>query len=188
MSAWAAILSAAADGGISVKNGKVKQLTVCAVLSALGVVFLSIGPIIDVLDASLAVLASLVCIVAVIEYGKAAPWLVFSVTASLSLILIPTNSAALMYLLFFGYYPIIKERLERLPRVLSWVIKELIFNTAMVLCIVLIKMLFMPTVEVTVLNYAILVVLCEVIFVLYDIALTRLITFYIYKLRPRFKF
>ena len=170
------------------KNGRVKQLTVCAALSAIGVVLLSIGPIIDVLDASLAVLASLVCIVAVIEYGKAAPWLVFSVTATLSLILIPTNSAALMYLLFFGYYPIIKERLERLPRALSWVIKELIFNTAMVLCIVLIKMLFMPTVEVTVLNYAILVVLCEVIFVLYDIALTRLITFYIYKLRPRFKF
>ena len=170
------------------KNGKVKQLTVCAALSAIGVVLLSIGHLIDVLDASIAVLASLVCIVAVIEYGKAAPWLVFSVTSTLSLVLMPQNSAALMYLLFFGYYPIIKEKLERLPRVLSWVIKELIFNTAMVICIALITILFMPTTEVTFLNYAILVVLCEVIFVLYDIALTRLITFYIYKLRPRFKF
>lgn len=170
------------------KNGKVKQLTVCAVLSALGVVLLSIGHLIDVLDASLAVLASLVCIVAVIEYGKAAPWLVFSVTATLSLILLPPNSAALMYLMFFGYYPILKEKLERLPRVLSWVVKELIFNTSMVLCIVLITMLFMPPTEVSVWTYAILVVLCEVVFVLYDIALTRLITFYIYKLRPRFKF
>jgi len=171
-----------------VKNGRVKQLTVCAALSAIGVVLLSIGHLIDVLDASLAVLASIVCIVAVIEYGKAAPWLVFSVTATLSLILIPPNSAALMYLMFFGYYPILKEKLERLPRVLSWVVKELIFNTAMVICIALITILFMPTTEVTVWTYAILVLLCEVVFVLYDIALTRLISFYIYKLRTRFKF
>ncbi|MBE6535125.1 MAG: hypothetical protein E7677_00680 [Ruminococcaceae bacterium] len=170
------------------KNGRVKQLTVCAALSAIGVVLLSIGHLIDVLDASLAVLASIVCIVAVIEYGKAAPWLVFSVTATLSLILIPPNSAALMYLMFFGYYPILKEKLERLPRVLSWVVKELIFNTAMVICIALITILFMPTTEVTVWTYAILVLLCEVVFVLYDIALTRLISFYIYKLRTRFKF
>ena len=74
------------------KNGKVKQMTVCAALAALGVVLLSIGPLIDVLDASLAVLASILCIVAVIEYGKAAPWLVFAVTAVLSLVLMPQNS------------------------------------------------------------------------------------------------
>lgn len=170
------------------KKGKVKQLTVCAVLSAIGVVLLSIGPLIDVLDASLAVLASIVCIVAVIEYGKAAPWLVFAVTAVLSLVLIPQNSAALMYLLFFGYFPILKEKLEKLPRVLSWVVKELIFNTAMVVCIVVIKLLLFPTAEVSVWTYAILIALCELVFVLYDIALTRLITFYIYRLRPRFKF
>ena len=170
------------------KNGRIKQLTVCALLAALGVVMLSIGPLIDVLDASLAVLASIVCIIAVIEYGKAAPWLVFAVTATLSLVLQPQNSAALMYLLFFGYYPILKEKLERLPRVLSWVIKELIFNIAMAACIVLIKLLFLPDAVVTVGTYVILVVLCEVVFVLYDVALTRLITFYIYKLRPRFKF
>ena len=170
------------------KKSKVKQLTVCAALSAIGVVLLSIGPLIDVLDASLAVLASILCIVAVIEYGKAAPWLVFSVTAVLSLVLMPQNSAALMYLLFFGYYPILKEKLEKLSRVLSWVMKELIFNAAMAVCIVVIKLLFLPTAEVSVLTYVILVLICEAVFVLYDIALTRLITFYIYRLRPRFKF
>ncbi len=170
------------------KKGKIKQLTVCASLAALGVVLLSIGPLIDVLDASLAVLASILCIVAVIEYGKAAPWLVYAVTAVLSLVLMPQNSAALMYLLFFGYYPILKEKLERLPKVLSWVLKELIFNVAMVICIVAIKLLLFPTATVTVWTYAILVALCEVVFVLYDIALTRLISFYVYKIRGRFKF
>lgn len=170
------------------KKSKVKQLTVCAALSAIGVVLLSIGPLIDVLDASLAVLASILCIVAVIEYGKAAPWLVFSVTAVLSLVLMPQNSAAIMYLLFFGYYPILKEKLEKLSRVLSWVLKELIFNAAMAVCIVVIKLLFLPTAEVSALTYVILVLICEAVFVLYDIALTRLITFYIYRLRPRFKF
>jgi hypothetical protein len=45
-------------------------------LSALGVVLLYIGSLVEALDLSAAVLASLACIIAVIEYGKGAPWAV----------------------------------------------------------------------------------------------------------------
>ncbi|MBQ3000089.1 MAG: hypothetical protein IJD64_06490, partial [Clostridia bacterium] len=66
---------------------RTKRLAVCAMLSALGVVMLGIGSIISVMDISMAVIASLFCIFAVIEYGGAAPWLVFFVTGVLSLLL-----------------------------------------------------------------------------------------------------
>ncbi len=170
------------------KSGRIKQLTVCALLAALGVVLLSVGRLIGVLDASMAVLASLTCVIAVIEYGKAAPWLVFAVTAVLSIVLQPDNTAAWMYLLFFGFYPILKEKLEKLGGVLSWVFKELIFNVALVAMALLMKFILAPAADSEPwFMYVILVVLCEAVFVLYDVALTRMISFYIYRIRKKFK-
>ena len=84
-------------------------MTVCAMLSALGVVLLLIGSFVEVMDLSAAAIASLLCVFAVIEYGGASPWLIFAVTSVLSMVLLPTKTPALMYLAFFGYYPIIKE-------------------------------------------------------------------------------
>ena len=170
------------------RSGKVKRLAVCSLLSALGVVILSLGRFIDVLDASMAVLASLTCVIAVIEYGKLSPWLVFAVTSVLSLILQPDNSAAWMYLLFFGFYPILKEKLERLGRVLSWVLKETVFNVSLAVIAVVTKFLLMPEADSEPWwMYLILIVLAEAAFVLYDVALTRVISFYIFKLRDRLK-
>ena len=167
------------------RSGKVKRLAVCSLLAALGVVLLSLGRFIDVLDASMAVLASLTCVVAVIEYGRVSPWLVFAVTSVLSLVLQPDNTAAWMYLLFFGFYPILKEKLERLGRVLSWVLKEIVFNVSLVVIALVMKLLLMPAVDEPWWMYVILAVLAEIAFVLYDIALTRVISFYIFKLRDR---
>ena len=89
-------------------------------LSALGVVLLYIGSLVEALDLSAAVLASLACIIAVIEYGKGAPWAVYGVTSVLSLILLPVKTPAAFYAIFFGFYPILKEKIERRPRLLQW--------------------------------------------------------------------
>ncbi len=165
-----------------------KRLTVCAMLSALGVVLLLLGSFIEVMDIAMAALASLLCIFAVIEYGGAAPWLVFSVTGVLSLVLLPNKTPAAMYVVFLGYYPIIKEKLEKLKKPISWLLKEVIFNVALVALFLIVKFLLMPNISEPLWMYVALVVLSEVAFILYDIALTRLITFYIIKLRHRFKF
>lgn len=168
-----------------------KRLTVCAMLAALGVVLLYVGSLIEVVDISMAVLASLLGVVAVIEYGGSWPWLVYGVTAILSLVLLPNKTPAAFYALFFGFYPILKEKLEKIPRGLSWVLKELIFNISFaVMAVVSVLLLFGK--GNTLLSQPILIVaviiLAETMFVLYDIAMTRLISFYIFKLRRRFKF
>lgn len=155
-------------------------------LAALGVVLLWLGSIVEVVDISMAVVASLFCVFAVIEYGKSAPWLVFAVTAILSLILLPQKTPAAMYALFFGYYPILKEKLERLPRALSWVLKEVVFNVALVLMLVLSRFLLFGNEAQTLWFYIAFTVLAEVAFPIYDIALTRLISLYLYRLRKRF--
>ena len=166
-----------------------KQLTVCAMLAALGVVLLWIGSVLEVAEISMAVIASLLCIIAVIEYGGAAPWLVFASTSVLSLILLPNKGVALTYAVFFGYYPILKEKIERRSRTVRWVLKELIFHAALVVLLFAWKLLFFPTLSaMTPTLLFLLLLLLEVVFVLYDIALTRLISLYLFRIRQRLRF
>ena len=81
------------------------MITVCAMLSALGVVVLYLGSFIEVLDASMSVIASLMTVIVVIEFGRSASWSIYAVTAVLSLLLLPNKSPAVMYAAFFGFYP-----------------------------------------------------------------------------------
>ena len=97
-------------------------------LSALGVVLLYLGSFVEIMDMAMAAIASFAVIITVIEYGKGAPWAVYGVTSILSLILLPQKTPAAFYALFFGFYPIIKEKIERKSKILRWVIKEVVFN------------------------------------------------------------
>ena len=169
------------------RKEQIRKLTTCAMLSALGVVLLYLGAMVELMDISLAVLASLLCVFAVIEYGGNAPWLVFGVTGILSLILLPQKTPAVMYLLFFGYYPILKEKLEKRSRVVSWVLKELIFQVALVLMLLLSHATMATPAANLWLFYGAFALLAELIFPIYDIALTRLISLYLNKLRRRFR-
>ena len=169
------------------KRNQTRKLTVCSMLAALGVVLLWLGSIVEVVDISMAVIASLLCVFAVIEYGKGAPWMVFAVTAILSLILVPQKTPAVMYAVFFGYYPILKEKIERLPRLSAWLIKEAVFNVALVLMLFLSRALLFGTQAQTDLLYLAVALLAELVFPIYDIALTRLISLYVYHLRDRFR-
>ena len=172
-------------------RASIKHLTVCAMLTALGVIFLGLGALIEVLDISMAVFASICVIIALIEYGKGTPWMVYAAISVLSFILMPANILpALFFTLFFGFYPILKEKLERKPKIVCWMLKELIFNVCLAIIITLYMLFFFQGISIAIpLPWIIVaaVLFCEVIFVIYDIALTRIITFYVLKLRHRFK-
>ncbi len=179
---------------------KTKKLTVSAMLSALGVALLFVSGLIETLDLSMAALASFFCIFAVIELGGAYPWLIFAVTGALSFIIMPQNTGGWFYILFFGYYPILKEKIEKLKMPIAWTIKLVLVNVAMIICIILASFIFYGGNMISAIiglfgaedfgKYAIIIVylLLNVVFVIYDIALTRLISYYFIKLRPRFRF
>ena len=160
-------------------------------LAALGVVLLYLGSIVEVLDLSMAVIASLTCIIAVIEYGKGAPWAIYAVTSLLSLILLPNKTPAVFYAIFFGFYPILKEKFEKHSRIFAWAFKEIVFNiclVAMCFAVYFLSTTGQSTLFSSPIFIAIMVLAAELVFILYDIALTRLISFYIINLRNRFKF
>lgn len=116
----------------------------------------------------------------------------YAVSAVLALILAEPESA-LLYLCLFGYYPILKAVIERLKNaLLEWVIKLVVFNSAAGLALLAFVKLFSgislsESFQGMKYGLAAFVVLCEVAFVLYDIAISRVSVFYMLRLHPRIK-
>ena len=156
-------------------------------MAALGVVILYLGSFIELLDISMAIAASMIAALIVIEYGGAAPWSVYGVTSILSLLLLPQKLPALMYAVFFGYYPIIKERLEKIKsKIIQWIIKLAIFNIATLLLLLLMSLFTVEAPEGFSLKVA-FIALSNLMLILYDIAMTRVVSYYIFRLRHRVK-
>ncbi len=170
------------------RSKKTRMLTVCAMMSALGVVTLYLGSLIEVIDISMAVIASLFVIFTVIEYGGVAPWAVYAVTGILSGVLLPNKFPVAMYIFFFGFYPILKEKIEKLDsKIWQWVIKELVFNVCLVILMFVARWLLFFEAEIMTVIWAVFFLLANGTFVIFDIALTRLISLYVFKLRRKFR-
>ncbi len=166
-----------------------RNLTAAAVLAALGVVFLALGAFVEVLDLSMAAIASLTVVFAVIELKGKYPPLVYLVTSLLAFLLLPSKTPALFYACFAGYYPILKAVYEgHFSRPVAWLLKLFSFCVAMALIAFFgIKLLF-PADFLWQARYFLWLLPLGLVFVLYDVALTRLITFYMVRLRGRFSF
>lgn len=172
---------------INERSEKTKRLAICAMLSALGVVLLYIGSLVEVLDISMAAIASLFVIFAVIEYGSVA-WAIYAVTGILSAILLPNKLPAAMYLLFLGFYPIIKEKIEKInKKALQWGVKIAVFNFCLIALIFLTNVLLAFEFSKIFVFEAVFLLLANFTFVIYDIALTRLISLYLFRLRRKFR-
>ena len=176
------------------KSLRTKRVAVSGMMVALGVIILYVGSLIEVLDISMAAIASLLCIIAVIEYGKGYAAMVFGATALISMLLLPNKYAPTLYALLIGYYPILKELIERIGKksfnkwsaVIHWIVKMVFFNVALlVFALVAIYLLALPEsaewMKIT------MFALANATFVIYDVALTRLISTYIFRLRSRLR-
>ena len=158
-------------------------------LSALGVVLLYLGAFVDVLDMSMAVFASFVCVIAAVEYGASAPWMIYGAVSVLSLVLLPNKTPALFFALFFGFYPIIKEKIEKLNALVAWILKEILFNLSLFAIVAVLTFVF-GVQDILLSERMMLIItiaLCELVFVLYDILLKKIVVFYKLKIRKRLR-
>lgn len=157
-------------------------------MSALGVLLLYLGSVIEVLDLTMAAFASIIIVMAVIEMGGRWPYLIWLVTSALSLLLLPNKFIALLYLLFCGSYPIFKAMFERLHYVVSWILKLSMFNTALIIIVFLtMRITTMANQNPDVIFTWSVFLVGNAVFVLYDVALSKLITLYLVKIRSMLK-
>ena len=164
---------------------RTRRLVTCAILSALSVVLLLVGGVSGILDLSALVVAGLCVAFAVIEIDCRWAWLVWAVTAALSLIVLPTKEIAVMYLLG-GMYPIAKSSFEQYYPLYSWIFKLSLFNTVQLIFILIAQKIL----GLSGLGYdftAASILIGNAGFLLYDFALSVFITFYMVRLRKRIR-
>lgn len=97
---------------------KAGKLALCAMLTALSLVVLTIATTAPSGRLGLTAVAGLFPAAAVVSYGLPAGLLCYAGTSLLALLLLADKTIALLYLLFLGLYPMVKgavERLRRLP-------------------------------------------------------------------------
>ena len=157
-------------------------LAMSSLFTALGVVILYLGSFFEIIDLTVAATASLLVLITVIEMGKRTATLVWLATSFLSMLILPNKFIAVGYALFFGCYPLVKAFAERFSMVLSWAIKLLFAFVSMTALVLVSHFLLAMPMEGPVLMVAffLLALFTSVIF---DIALTKLVTLYLWRLR-----
>ncbi len=162
---------------------KAKKVAFSGVFTALCTVLMLIGSLFQSLDLSAAAFGSIVVLIAVIELGKGWALGVYIASSLLSLILLPNKSAAVIFALFTGFYPIIKVFLNKIkPIFLSYIIRVVFCNLALSLLIFLSVKVFGLTEDLIGFNFLIYFV-ANVTFIVYDFALERIAVTYVSRLK-----
>lgn len=164
------------------RKKQTRALAVSAMTAALCVLLLFLGNLTQVADVSFAALSTLLIWFLYLEYGKGFALGAYLTASLLSLLLLPNKSAALLFAGFFGWYPLLKLPLERLPGVFAFLCKFLAVNAV---CVTL-SLLFGGILGLegySPLLLLLLLALYDLAFILFDIAIGKFVYFYVEKLR-----
>lgn len=169
---------------------KSKRIALCGMLSALSLVIMLVAYF-PYLTYTLPALAGILFAIVMVEIGTKWAWGSFVTTAILALLLCE-KEAAVIFVAFFGYYPILKANLERISiKIVEYIAKFILFNVAVVAAYLVIIYVFSIPIE----NmgqfgqYTLLILLGmgNVVFIIYDFALSTAYQEYMVKLHPKVK-
>ncbi len=164
------------------------KITVCGVISALTVV-LMLGTNIPIMLYTVPALTGIMFLIPAVELNFKWSFLCFAITGILSFILPTEREALIMFIGFLGYYPTVKLLIERLKsRLLGSIIKFFTFNISVSAC-------FWITFSLLGINIfqnervplgimaAMVYIIGNIAFIIYDFALTRILNAYFIKWR-----
>ncbi len=110
------------------------RIAVCGVITALETLLMMITGVVTIGTYTFPALAGMLGMVLVMEFGARWAFMVYGAVSVLSVILAGDKEAVLLFILFFGYYPIVKAFLEKFARkVVVYCLKYLLFNVAVIL-------------------------------------------------------
>lgn len=161
-----------------------KRIAFSGVAAALSVVIMYIAGITDILSLSGVLVAAFMILFIYIEYGTKTALSVYAAVSVISVLILPDKFSAAVYVLFAGYYPIIKTKLERKPKLIAWTLKLVCFNAVLIAMTVASRYIAYVEAELPIIEAAVFV-LANLVFVMSDILAGRLIVLYIIKYRPR---
>ncbi len=173
------------------KKTKASVMALCGVMAALAMVMMFLSGVLPFASIACPVLASLILVPVYTECGSKWGMLWYAAVAILSILIAPLKESAILFV-FFGYYPLIKKQLGRLPFRYLW--KLLYLNVAVLLAYALMLYVFQldevtaDFAEVQKWLIAVMLLLANISFLVYDVLIDRIELQYLVRLRPKFKF
>lgn len=168
------------------KNSKI--IAYSGVATALSVVMLFLGSLIWVLAYTMPLIASLIMIILLDSISQKSAILTFISTSVISFILLSDKECLLLYVLFFGYYPLIRDKINDIkPKFLSVLLKYLTFNASMILTQILCVYVFGIPFDYMLGKWGIVIfIIClNLVFAVYDKLYDLLLKLYRIKLKKK---
>lgn len=167
---------------------KTAKIALCAMLAALASAFMLISYF-PYLTYAIPAMAGLFVMIAVVETNI--KWAFLTFLSSSAIIAITAEpEAKMLYILFFGYYPILKAIFERLKsRLIEYLLKFLSFNAAIIVAYTFVAALLNVSInemgDFGKYTAFVLLVAANVIFPIYDAAVSRMAQFYLVRLHSQ---
>lgn len=165
------------------------QLAYCSIITAAATMLMVLTGFVPIGTYAIPAFAGLFPVLIVIEFGTGWAWAVYCAVSLLSVFVAVDKEAVLFFILFFGYYPILKSFIEKKQkRILELLLKLFVFNAAAILDFFLgTKLLGVPLKSYTIFNFYapwLFLIAGNITFVIYDYALSLLIHEYCKKFHP----
>ncbi len=166
------------------------KLAMCGMAAALTVVLMLFEGLVSVASIAIPAMAGCLLIPVVAHGGLGYAGGTYGAAGVLCLLLAPDREAVLIYLLFFGYYPALFALLSKIKnRVLQWGAKLALFNAAAIAeGLLAVYVLGIPLEQFPLLQGwgpAVLLLLANGVFVVYEFALKSVIGWYYQRLYHR---
>jgi len=178
-------------GGDGLK--KSSKTALGGIVAAASIALMFVLSVIPYLTYALPAATGAFLILITIEIDKKWAFGVFAATGILSLMLVPDKEAAILYIAFFGYYPIVKSLIESRikSRFIEYLIKLAIFNFTISAAYYLMIRFMGITLETSesfgAFAIPALLFMGNIAFIAYDFALTRIISVYLQKWQKHFR-
>ncbi|NLT09197.1 MAG: hypothetical protein GXY08_06815 [Ruminococcus sp.] len=164
------------------------------IVSALCLVTMFLAGIIPALYILLPMVAGVLLMIISVEVSRGWALLTYLSVSLLSMIITFDKEAALIFILVFGHYPILREYIKKAkPKVMSWILKLVLFNISII-------SYFFVTVYILGLDQMLdefdefgrygayfMLGLANVLFLFYDLNLDSIYRIYIKRLAPKFR-
>ncbi|MEG2053397.1 MAG: hypothetical protein RR052_00500 [Oscillospiraceae bacterium] len=169
-----------------------KNIALCGVMAALSSLCMVCGGFLPLATFIAPALAGILLVPAAVEIGYRNGYWIYAIVGAISLLIVPEKEMAFLFIFFFGYYPILKAKLEKLKKPwLVWLVKFSIFNVSVIGLYALLIFVFKLDALVndfkgtTNILLFVFVIIANVTFYVFDIALSRLVFLYMHKYRRR---
>ena len=149
-----------------------RRMALCGMTAALGVVLMILGALLELGMYVCPMFVGLCLIPIGNRWGVKYQLVLWAAIGLLCLMLVSNLEQNLMFLGFFGWYPALRPRLQRLPALPRLLVKLALFNAIVIAIEALLVLVVAPEIMGAALT-AVLLILGNITFLLYDFAIPR---------------